>query len=149
MLAVEALQKGDGAAARREVDAARLWPENLGAGKPYPENLDERLEDFLAAQGLARRGPSAEASALLQKVAGFTGRQRERGAGTLVHALALKQAGQEADGRKLLADWTARDPGSALAAWATRAYAGDVAPLPEGAGEEARVLAAWLGAASR
>ena len=77
-----------------------------------------RVLAVLAAQGLARRGPSAEASALLQKVAGFSGRQRERGAGTLVHALALKQSGQEADGRKLLADWTARDPGSALAAWA-------------------------------
>ena len=147
MLAVEALQKGDGAAARREVDAARLWPENLGAGKPYPENLDERLEDFLAAQVPAPRGRSADASALLQKVTGFTG--RERGAGTLVHALALKQAGQQAEGLKVLADWTARDPGSALAAWAARAYAGDVAPLPDGAGEEARVLAAWLGAASR
>ena len=149
MLAVEALKKGDARAARREMDAARLWPENLGAGQPYPENLDERLEDFLAAQGLARRGPSAEANALLQKVAGFTGRQRERGAGTLVHALALKQSGQEADGRKLLADWTARDPGSALAAWANRAYAGAAGPLPAGAGEEARVLAAWLETASR
>ena len=149
LLAVEALRKGDTAATQREVDAARLWPENLGAGKPYPADVDERLEDFLAAQGLARRGRAAEASALLQKVAGFTGRQRERGAGTLVHALALKQAGQEAEGRKLLADWSARDSRSALAAWATRAYAGDVAPLPEGAGEEARVLAAWFGSASR
>ena len=59
MLAVEALKKGDTRGAQREMDAARLWPENLGAGKPYPENVDERLEDFLAAQGLARRGRSA------------------------------------------------------------------------------------------
>ncbi len=149
MLAVEALKKGDARAARRETDAARLWPENLGAGAPYPADRDERLEDFLAAQGLARRGPSPEASALLQEVAGFTGRQRERGAGTLVQALALKQSGQDAEGRKLLADWTARDPESALAAWASRAYAGAPGPLPAGAGEEARVLAAWLETASR
>ena len=149
VLAVLALKKGDTTTAKREVDAARLWPEHLGAGKPYPADVDERLEDFLVAQGLGRRGRATDASALLQKVTGFTGRQRERGAGTLVHALALKQAGQEAEGRKLLADWTARDPKGVLAAWANRAYAGDVGPLPEGAGEEARVLAAWLGAASR
>jgi hypothetical protein len=64
--------------------------------------------------------------------------------GALVHALALKQAGRDDEGRNFLADWTARDPGSALAGWAARAYAGDVSPLPEGAGEEARVLAAFL-----
>jgi hypothetical protein len=145
MLAVTALKKGDTAAARREVDAARLWPENLGAGKPYPADVDERLEDFLAAQGLERRNRSAEASTLLQRVAAFEG--RERGPGPLVHALALRQTGREAEGRKLLADWSAREPGNALAAWALRAFDGEVLPLPDTAGEEARVLAAWLGRA--
>jgi predicted Zn-dependent protease len=147
MLAVESLRKGDARGALRAIDAARLWPENLGAGKPYPENVDERLEDWLAAQCLARRGRSAESSALLQRVTAFGG--RERGASTLVHALALKQEGREADGRQILADWSAREPGSALASWARRAYGGDLGPLPEGAGEDARVLAAWLAPARK
>ena len=147
MLAVESLRKGDARGALRAIDAARLWPENLGAGKPYPENVDERLEDWLAAQCLARRGRSAESSALLQRVTAFGG--RERGASTLVHALALKQEGREADGRQILADWSAREPGSALASWAKRAYGGDLGPLPEGAGEDARVLAAWLAPARK
>jgi Tfp pilus assembly protein PilF len=141
MLAVESLRKGDARAALRSIDAARLWPENLGAGKPYPENVDERLEDWLAAQGLARRGQAAESSALLQRVAAFEG--RERGAGTLVHALALRQAGREAEARKLLDDWSARAPGP-LATWAVRAYDGQVGPPPDTAPEDARVLTAWL-----
>ncbi len=145
MLAVEALKKGDARGAQREIDAARLWPENLGAGKPYPADVDERLEDFLAAQGLARQGRSAPSKELLQKVAAFEG--RERGGSTLVHALALKQTGREAEGRKLLADWSAREPESALAAWAARAYDGQVGPLPEDAAEDARVLAAWMASA--
>ena len=140
MLAVEALKKGDTRGAQREVDAARLWPETLGAGKPYPADVDERLEDFLAAQG---RG--AQSAELLRKVTAFEG--RERGGSTLVHALALKQSGREAEGRKLLADWSAREPGSALAAWAARAYDGQVGPLPDGAGEDTRVLAAWMASA--
>jgi predicted Zn-dependent protease len=142
MLAVESLKKGDAAAAGREVDAARLWPENLGAGKPYPEDVDERLEDFLAAQCLARRGHAAQAQALLERVAASAG--REAGAGTLVHALALKQTGRESEGRKLVADWAAREPESTVSAWAARAYAGEAVAPPDSAGEEARVLAAWL-----
>jgi predicted Zn-dependent protease len=147
MLAVEALRKGDARGALRETSAARLWPENLGAGKPYPEDVDERLEDFLAAQALARRGARAESAEMLQRVVGYAG--RERGAGTLVDALALEQTGSEAEGRKLLADWSAREPQSAVAAWALRAYDGQVAPPPEAAGEDAPVLAAWLAPASR
>jgi hypothetical protein len=143
MLAVQALAKGDAAAAGREVDAARLWPENLGAGKPYPADVDERLEDLLAAQCLERRGERAAAAGLRQRVTAWEG--RDRGAGTLVEALALEQSGRGADGQKLVAEWTSREPGSPLAAWAAKAYAGEVAPPPAGAGEDARVLAAWLG----
>ena len=144
MLALEALRKGDARGALRSIDAARLWPENLGAGKPYPENVDERLEDLLAAQALARRGGTAASSEMLQRIDAHG--SRDRGAGTLVHALALRQAGREGEGRKLLADWSAREPGNALAAWALRVYEGHVGPPPDNAGEDARVLAAWLSA---
>jgi tetratricopeptide (TPR) repeat protein len=147
MLAVEAFRKGDAGGALRSIDAARLWPENLGAGKPYPENVDERLEDFLAAQTLARRGRSTDSAALLQRILDYGG--RERGAGTLVHALALRQVGRESDGRQLVADWSARDPASALAAWAARAYEGQADPPPDASGEDARVLAAWLAPARK
>jgi hypothetical protein len=147
MLAVESLKKGDAAAARREVDAARQWPENLGAGKPYPADVDERLEDLLAAQCLARRGQTAAATEMLERAASPDG--RDRGAGPLVRALALKQAGREAEGRQLLAEWSAREPQSGLAAWAARTYAGERAPLPPGAGDEARVIDSWLGSGGR
>ena len=76
MLAVEALKKGDTTGAQREVDAARLWPENLGAGKPYPADVDERLEDFLAAQGLGRQGRTAATSAAPAEGDGLRGARR-------------------------------------------------------------------------
>lgn len=40
---------------------ARTWPENLGVGKPYPEDIDERLEDFLEAFCLEGLGKKLEA----------------------------------------------------------------------------------------
>ena len=49
MLAVGELREGRFEAALNRVTAARLWPENLGAGKPYPDSVDERLEDWLTA----------------------------------------------------------------------------------------------------
>lgn len=153
MLAIEALRKGDPALSLGSIDAARLWPENLGAGKPYPADVDERLEDFLAAQCLSRRGESAAASEILRRIAAFGG--RERGADTLIHALALRQLGREAEGRKLLDDWCAREPANPVAAWAARAYVAQAGPPPDTAGgedrfdEEARVLAAWLGPAQQ
>ena len=48
--------------------AAREWPEHLGAGKPYAENVDERLEDWLQAQCLERLGRAAESRAILDRL---------------------------------------------------------------------------------
>jgi len=147
MVAVECLRKGDAAAALGSIDAARLWPENLGAGKPYPEDVDERLEDFLAAQALSRRGDSAAAGELLRSLTSLDA--RASGSGVLTRALALRQMGRATEGRTLLDDWSAREPANALAAWAVRAYSGQVSPPPNTSSEEVRVLAAWLETATR
>ncbi|MBN1444457.1 MAG: DUF5107 domain-containing protein [Planctomycetes bacterium] len=147
LVAVEALREGDAEEALRAVDRARVWPEHLGAGKPYPEDVDERLEDLLAAQCLSQRGRGAESEALLRGIASSSG--RGSGAGDLVRALALRQIDRESEGRKVLEAWAARRAGDALAVWAARAYDGDVGPAPDTAGEEARVLAAWLRTSQR
>ena len=55
-LAAQVFQAGDAAGAARRVAAAREWPERLGAGKPYPDEVDERVEDWMAAQCLERTG---------------------------------------------------------------------------------------------
>jgi hypothetical protein len=51
------------------VASAREWPENLGAGKPYPEDVDERLEDWVQALCLEKSGRRADAAALRSRVA--------------------------------------------------------------------------------
>ena len=32
---------------QKNIKAARLWPENLGVGKPYDDEIDSRLEDWM------------------------------------------------------------------------------------------------------
>ncbi|MCF0234480.1 MAG: hypothetical protein HUK22_05820, partial [Thermoguttaceae bacterium] len=59
--AVAAYKNDDFAAARRLVEKARTWPENLGAGKPYPDAVDERLEDWFDAKLRAALGEDVAA----------------------------------------------------------------------------------------
>ncbi len=68
MLGAADARAGRWAEAARRVAAAREWPENLGAGKPYAEDVDERLEDRLQAQCLVRLGRPAEAQAITDRL---------------------------------------------------------------------------------
>jgi hypothetical protein len=73
LLGAEAFKAGRTAEAARRVAAAREWPENLGAGKPYREDADERLEDWLEAKCLDKLGRGAEAARLRDQVSRFAG----------------------------------------------------------------------------
>ena len=50
MLAVERIRAKAYGQALPLIETARQWPEHLGSGKPYPEDVDERLEDWLVYQ---------------------------------------------------------------------------------------------------
>jgi tetratricopeptide (TPR) repeat protein len=69
LLGAQAFRAGRTLEALRRVAVARQWPENLGAGKPYPEDVDERLENWLEAACLQKAGRMAEAGALRERVA--------------------------------------------------------------------------------
>jgi hypothetical protein len=69
MLAVEAIGAHRWTAAARLIAAARQWPERLGVGKPYPADVDERLEDWLLADLLDRSGKGAAAREVLERLA--------------------------------------------------------------------------------
>jgi len=53
------------------INDAKKWPENLGVGKPYVENIDERLEDWMTYLCYLQTGKTKEATALLQKITTF------------------------------------------------------------------------------
>ncbi|WP_184545535.1 DUF5107 domain-containing protein [Mucilaginibacter sp. FT3.2] len=53
------------------INAAKKWPANLGVGKPYTENVDERLEDWMSYQCYLKMGKGTEANQYLQKIIAF------------------------------------------------------------------------------
>ncbi|MXO05513.1 DUF5107 domain-containing protein [Flavobacterium sp. HBTb2-11-1] len=50
---------------------AKLFPENLGVGKPYDENIDERLENWLDYQCYSSLGNKEMAFKSLEKIVAF------------------------------------------------------------------------------
>lgn len=48
MLAIELMKAGQLQSAMKKIDEARLWPENLGVGAPYPNTIDDSLENDMA-----------------------------------------------------------------------------------------------------
>ncbi|HOX56620.1 MAG TPA: DUF5107 domain-containing protein [Candidatus Paceibacterota bacterium] len=130
MLAVERLQAGAIEDALRLVNTARQWPESLGAGKPYPEDLDERLEDWFDAQcQVALKNPAA-ARQVLDRILAIPARKEGQGTGDLIRALALKLSGRIADAEQVIENWQAQDSGSELAGFGAELFAGRLANLP-------------------
>ena len=50
---------------------AKLWPENLGVGKPYEQDIDERLENWMDYLCYTSLGDNEKATKSLQKIVAF------------------------------------------------------------------------------
>ena len=53
------------------INEAKKWPENLGVGKPYQQNIDERLEDWMSYLCYERSSKAQKANSYLQKIIDF------------------------------------------------------------------------------
>ncbi len=56
--------------ALKQIDASRLWPENLGSGMPYEP--DTRLQNYLAAHCFQKLKRPAEAAGMYDSIAHYT-----------------------------------------------------------------------------
>ena len=144
LLGAAAFKAGDHTAAARHIAAAREWPERLGAGKPYPDDVDERVEDWMAAQVLERGGKRDEARTLLERVA--TAPKSGDAVGRLLGALAFAALGRPAEATRALDTWASAQTDPRVAEWGRRVFAGQPAAWPADirSTEEHRAVAAWL-----
>jgi len=118
------ISRGDHQAARLLLARARLWPERLGAGKPY--DVDNRLEDYLEALECEHTGSKERANTLFKDVVRYSEDHREfGGAQHLIGAFALRKLGRGSDAKAFVDVWLARDPANPVAQWAALAFSGD------------------------
>jgi Tfp pilus assembly protein PilF len=116
---IELMQKDKFDQALEYVEKAALWPENLGVGKPYDEDIDRRAEQFCKALCLVKLNRPGEADKTLKEI-NMTPVKQEN-ALLLINAWALKMTGK--NGQAVLDQWASNDKTSADAqAWCSSAY---------------------------
>lgn len=110
--------------AMKSVGKARLWPENLGVGRPFL--VDERIEDFLEAECLLNLNEKEKAQALSRKIIDFT-RQRtgRHNSVDYVFISAAKRMGMShlADG--FMKKWEEKSPADPVLKWTKAMSAGN------------------------
>jgi hypothetical protein len=112
MLALDMMGRGGASAGARtraaiaKIDEARLWPRNLGVGKPYDDQIDARLEDWLSAVAARRGGLSAELDRYLARLANSEA-GRVSSWYTLFQSAALSIGGREGEAKVLFDRWAA------------------------------------------
>ena len=135
MLALQEMKMGNYQKALNNISLARLWPENLGAGKPYDEDIDERLEDWLVYQNYVHLKNEAAARGMLDKIISFNKTAGEDGsnlsANNLITAWALKKTGKPDQAQAYLQQLFDKNPDNAWAQWAMNAYKGKEYKLPD------------------
>jgi tetratricopeptide (TPR) repeat protein len=140
MMALNDMEKGDFSAAIVNVEKARQWPESLGVGKPYDDDIDERLEKFLQAVCLERMKKKSEADKIFSVLT--TERVNPPNANLLINALALRKMGMENKGTELLRQWINTSVERGTPDWILSAYQASAKKieLPV-ANEQTRLLA--------
>ncbi|MDD2600352.1 MAG: DUF5107 domain-containing protein [Kiritimatiellae bacterium] len=119
--AIAAFGKGDAAATRDALRRTGIWNEKLGVGKPYPNEIDMRLEIWL----LAHLEQDKTKEELLGRVAeGFDPEyDRAFDALDLLTVLALRELGQREKAETVLAAFET----NAVGAWCKAVYQKDQA----------------------
>ena len=141
MLALEEIKTKNYDKALQYIAASRIWPESLGVGKPYNDDIDERLEDWLAYEVYSKQGNKKAAKEMLDKIISRPQESRSS-VNNLVTAWALQKTGKLDEAKKLLNDWKKNGPDSGMATWAMDVYNGENITLPEvmNTNENTRVL---------
>jgi tetratricopeptide (TPR) repeat protein len=71
MQATQMMQKKNYKEALKFIAGAKQWPENLGVGKPYDEDIDYRLEDWMTYVCYKKMKKTNEAEAILTNIVKF------------------------------------------------------------------------------
>ena len=100
----------------KTIEKARLWPENLGVGRPYV--VDERIEDFLVAENMLRLNKKEEARELYEKIIeyskGYPGRYRST---DFIYLISLKRLNKNKEVNDFLRSWRESSPQDPLLKW--------------------------------
>ena len=109
----------------RHCEASKEWPENLGVGKPYDDQIDSRLEDYLEAKVYDGQGQKEKAQVCFNRVAAVKTSPKYFESARLLTALALREVGKQTEADAMVTSWAKDFPDSKPAQWCAAIYNGD------------------------
>ena len=109
------------------INDAKSWPENLGAGKPYPESIDERLEDWMSYVCYNKQGKTSSAQKALKKITEFTPKVENTvsnflPANDIVTAWAIEKLTSKNNATQWINDQARKYPDNKIIQWCKQAY---------------------------
>ena len=134
MLAVQSMKSGNHKKALQYLTQSKEWPEALGSGKPYEEDIDERVEDWLSYKSYLKTNNKQAANEMLQKIVSYTSTVepgKRPNVSNLVSALALKESGKAQEAKAFLETIVQKNPNNAVAKWSLSAFTGENTNVPE------------------
>ncbi|MGH2648494.1 MAG: tetratricopeptide repeat protein, partial [Ginsengibacter sp.] len=135
MQAINEIRKKNYTKALSFINDAKKWPENLGVGKPYQENIDERLEHWMTHLCYERTGKQAHATHLLQKIIDFRSKIDNPEinflpANDLITAWAVEKLHTKREATEWLQEEVKKYPDNKTIQWCQQIFEGEHPPTP-------------------
>lgn len=127
MQSVDLIRKKNYKGALKFINQAALWPENLGVGKPYDEDIDNRLENWMEYLCLKRLGKNEEAGLKLGQITAFTpgtenGVRNFLASNAIITAIAYEIQGKRDMAEEWIDGQLEEHPGNRLLEWSRSVF---------------------------
>ena len=100
------------------VNASKLWLENLGVGKPFDDQIDNCLEDFITARIYDKQGKRNDAKKYYEQVISYANREQfSFNSNKCLIAIAYKKLGNDEMAEDFMQNWLHKSPDSNVAKW--------------------------------
>jgi tetratricopeptide (TPR) repeat protein len=131
MMALQNITSGNCKKAQQFISDSKLWPERLGVGKPYDEDIDMRIEDWMTYECFSKTKNEKAAKQMLDKIVAYkpAGNEVRPSVNNLITAWALQKSGRESEANDFLNKVLSKYPDNKIAKWTLEAYKGNASPL--------------------
>ncbi|MGJ7026949.1 DUF5107 domain-containing protein [Petrimonas sulfuriphila] len=119
-LAADAISSKKFRTAKRKISEARLWPRNLGVGKPFEENIDYRIEHLLEAVIAHLENDGESRRKHLQKT--IDNNREKTSINALLGILALYQIGETNNADLQFEEWLSNQKTENIKNWGISFY---------------------------
>lgn len=151
MLALKEMKEKKYKKALKYIEISKQWPENLGVGKPYESDLDERLENWLAFECYTKLGDKISAQQMLNQILSFKPKKTAyintfSSVNNLITAWAMQHTGKEEEAETFLQNWSEKEPHNSLVKWVISVFNGKNFKIQdeEKTDENYRILDAYI-----